>query len=106
MRQRHQSAIRGWRSNFVNFILEHSKKRAIGGVVARAEFGVPGRGCSPTHDGDSIYRKHCRTAITDMLYEQAVTLAVGSRLSRSRQRHVISTALDFYTKPASFVQIV
>ncbi|KAJ3648314.1 hypothetical protein Zmor_020126 [Zophobas morio] len=25
-----------------------------GGVVARAEFGAPGCGCSPTHDGNSI----------------------------------------------------
>ena len=49
------------------------QKLPIGSVVARAEFGAPGRGCSPTHDGDSIYRKHCRIAI--LYYEQAVTVA-------------------------------
>ncbi|KAJ3651413.1 hypothetical protein Zmor_017457 [Zophobas morio] len=48
-RQRHQSAIR--------------------------EFGAPGRGCSPTHDGDSIYRKHCRPALQECLDDQVVTVA-------------------------------
>ncbi|KAJ3650146.1 hypothetical protein Zmor_021853 [Zophobas morio] len=48
-------------------------------------FGAPDRGCSPTHDGDFIYRKHCSTA--HLHDEHAVRagrrgrkLAVGSRL--------------------------
>ncbi|KAJ3651918.1 hypothetical protein Zmor_017922 [Zophobas morio] len=83
-RQRHQSAIRVWRSNYINLILEH-RKIPKGGLVARVEFETPGHRCSHTHDGDSIYRKHCRTA--SLHYEHAgragrygPKVALGSRL--------------------------
>ena len=49
---RRQSAMRVWRSNYINFILEHSKNTHS--VVAWAEFGAPGCDRSPPHDGDSI----------------------------------------------------
>ncbi|KAJ3659215.1 hypothetical protein Zmor_010916 [Zophobas morio] len=82
IRQRHQSTIRVWRSNNLNFIREHSKITHRG-RCRRAEFGASGSGCSPIHDGDSS--KHCRTAL--LHYEHAVRagrydrkLVVGSRL--------------------------
>ena len=46
----------------------------------QAEFGAPGRGCSPTHDGDFIYRKHCRLAVPRRAGRYGRKLAVGSRL--------------------------
>ncbi|KAJ3639396.1 hypothetical protein Zmor_002757 [Zophobas morio] len=83
--------------NYLNFILEHSKI-PIGGVVARAEFGAPDCGCSPTHDGDSIYRKHCRTAL--LYYGHGVRAGCyGRKLAFGLDYWAKSTALRHLDRP-------
>ncbi|KAJ3666576.1 hypothetical protein Zmor_002013 [Zophobas morio] len=72
-RQRYQSAIRVWRSNYINF---HSRAiLPIGSVVGRAVFGAPGCGCSPPTTVILASTAAQHPSITKMMYEQAVTVA-------------------------------
>ena len=72
-RQRHQSAIRVWQSNYVNFILEHNEnthehERSFEPLVVAVLL--------PTIVIRSIASTVAQHfSITDMPYEQAVTVA-------------------------------
>ena len=68
-RQRHQSVIRVWRSNYISFILERSKITHRGRCSTNGVWGSWSWLFSP-HDGDSS-----NPCITNMPYEQDVTVA-------------------------------
>ncbi|KAJ3643640.1 hypothetical protein Zmor_026340 [Zophobas morio] len=71
-------AIKGDRTISISF--SSTAKLPIDGVVARAEFGASGRGCSPTHESHAILSQahatqHASITKKRAARRQAVTVA-------------------------------